>query len=226
MSVFETMPDPRSFLMELREVLDEHYGTVLYFEVPNANYMFDHDATWSIYYEQFGHFTQSTLADIFNRCGYEILDSGSCYDDDQYIFVEAKPAARIQGRNEASAGVRYELPDAIEAFARTQRRNIEVWRDRLERLASTNRKIVAWGAGGKGNSFLNILRTEKLIRYVVDINPSRQGQFIAGSAQEIVAPDVLADYKPDVIIVTNPIYEREIRNQVSELGISCEFVTI
>jgi hypothetical protein len=71
---------------------------------------------------------------------------------------------------------------------------------------------------------LNSSGAEDIIRYVVDINPARQGRHIPGSAQRIVAPELMTEYRPQTVIITNPLYEHEIRKQMSELGVSCEFL--
>ena len=225
-SVFETIPSPRRFLTDLREMISDRGTSIVYFEVPNASYMFEKQATWSIYYEQFGHFTDETLASLFQRCGYEILKSGSCYEDGQYVSIEARAGNGAVHETGAAGAERHELPSALSAFAEIHRSNIGHWKSKLQQLGSAGKRIVAWGSGGKGSSFLNLLDTEKSIPYVIDINPHRQGKFIPGSAQEIVAPEFVAEHRPDVIIITNPIYEREIRQQVADLGVSCDFMSI
>jgi hypothetical protein len=226
MSVFETVPNPRAFLTELHQMMANLDDAIVYFEVPNASYMFDNRATWSIYYEQFGHFTQDTLSSLFSVCGFEVIDSGSCYEDGQYIFVEARPHPLNGTSTDNCVNDWRDLPSELSAFADVHRSNVAFWRGKLEQLSGAGKQIVAWGSGGKGNSFLNLLRTEELVHYVVDINPDRQGQFIPGSAQMVVGPSFLVENQPDVIIITNPIYEREIRQQVSELGVSCEFLMV
>ena len=38
------------------------------------------------------------------------------------------------------------------------------------------------------------------LEFVVDINPHKHGQFLAGSGHEIVSPEFLREYKPDSVI--------------------------
>jgi hypothetical protein len=38
-----------------------------------------------------------------------------------------------------------------------------------------------------------------------------------------VAPDFLQQYKPDLVVITNPNYESEIKGTVAELGVASEF---
>ena len=63
------------------------------------------------------------------------------------------------------------------------------------------------------------------IDYVVDINPHRQGNYMAKTGQEIVGPGFLREYKPDVVIVMNPIYRDEIAAEMHRQAVEAEIVT-
>jgi hypothetical protein len=60
----------------------------------------------------------------------------------------------------------------------------------------------------------------------VDINPHKHGKFLAGTGHEIVAPEFLTQYKPDVVIVMNPIYCDEIRADLGRLGLSPQVIAL
>ena len=75
-------------------------------------------------------------------------------------------------------------------------------------------------------TFLNLLKTQGSIEYVVDINPRKQGMYVAGTGQEIIPPELLPKHPPDVAIVMNPIYETEIRQVLKDLGLDCEVVCV
>lgn len=64
------------------------------------------------------------------------------------------------------------------------------------------------------------------IPYVVDINARKQGRYIPGTGQQIVAPDVLRSYRPDTILVMNPNYLDEIRVTVGKIGLSADVVAL
>jgi hypothetical protein len=85
--------------------------------------------------------------------------------------------------------------------------------------------VVIWGAGSKGVSFLTGLR-ESDIQFAVDINPAKHGFFMAGTGQEIVAPDFLETYQPDLVVAMNPIYLDEIQRELEERGLSAELVGV
>jgi 2-polyprenyl-3-methyl-5-hydroxy-6-metoxy-1,4-benzoquinol methylase len=61
---------------------------------------------------------------------------------------------------------------------------------------------------------------------VVDINPYKHGKFMAGTGHEIVAPDALRDYRPDLVVAMNPIYLDEIRDELHRLGVTARLEAV
>ncbi|MCK5572471.1 MAG: SAM-dependent methyltransferase, partial [Bacteroidetes bacterium] len=59
-----------------------------------------------------------------------------------------------------------------------------------------------------------------------DINPYKRGTYMAGTGQEIVLPEFLQSYRPDVVVVMNPIYCDEIRDDLSKLDVHAELLPI
>jgi hypothetical protein len=71
---------------------------------------------------------------------------------------------------------------------------------------------------------MSMLQCQDRLQYVVDINPRKQGRYLAGGGQQIVAPEFLRDYRPDVVIIMNPIYIGEIRQIMQSLGLHAELI--
>jgi hypothetical protein len=103
---------------------------------------------------------------------------------------------------------------------------VSVWKRRIEEIMQSGRKVVAWGAGARAVSFLNALKIREEVPLVADINPKRQGKYMPGTGQRVVSPEFLVGYQPEVIIVTNPTFEVEIKLQAKDLGLSCDFLTL
>lgn len=220
LSMLEDVPRPLDFLRELRATIGQR-RTPLYFEVFNAARAFAERETWSVHYEQCNYFSLHSLVRLFQLAGFEVTQRGECYHG-QYIYVEAVPGERRDQRDQLSMWP--ELPSELAAFATEHAQRQQLWRQRLDALRRAGRSAVLWGSGGKGISFLNTLPAGQCIEHVVDINPERQGRFIPGSGQPIIAPERLRELQCDVIILTNRLYEAEIRAQVSALGLQCEFL--
>jgi len=101
-----------------------------------------------------------------------------------------------------------------------------MWHQKLSRLDQLGRRVVVWGAGTKGVMFLNTVKASEQVRYIVDINPRKQAMYIAGTGQQIVPPEFLQSYRPDVVLVMNPIYQDEIRACMTALGLSSKLITV
>jgi len=147
------------------------------------------------------------------------LETWTDYDD-QYLMITAKPS---RGGTQASAielGAAGIVSGAIEKFLPAQKTLVDDWKQRLTELRQSGKRTVVWGSGSKGVAFLTMLNLNGTIEYVVDINPFRQGKFMAGTGQQIVAPDFLREYKPDVAIVMNPVYQSEIQQDLSRMGLA------
>ena len=82
---------------------------------------------------------------------------------------------------------------------------------------------MVWGAGSKGITFLNVLRPRS-VESIVDVNTLKQAKYIPGTGQQIMTPDFMKEYRPDVIIGMNPNYREEMTRQVSALGVHAEFL--
>ena len=86
-------------------------------------------------------------------------------------------------------------------------------------MRETGQRSIVWGGGSKGVTFLNIIETQNHIDYVIDINPRKQNHYIAGTGQQIMPPEFLLDYNPQIIIAMNPIYLGEIKQIIEKLGL-------
>ena len=75
-------------------------------------------------------------------------------------------------------------------------------------------------------AFLTTLHAGEEIGGVVDINPHRQGWHMPGTGHKIVPPEFLRTYRPDNVIVMNPLYKEEIRRDLEAMGLSPEIEAV
>jgi 2-polyprenyl-3-methyl-5-hydroxy-6-metoxy-1,4-benzoquinol methylase len=221
--VLEHLPDPAGFLSMLRHVIGDEVSTRLFFEVPNALAILRDHAIWDITYEHRSYFTSNSLHHVFAACGFEVQSLCETYDG-QFLTIEALPGV-APGRTCAEAGDDSEvLAGLVAAFADVYCGKLETWERRLERIGNAGWRAVVWGAGTKAAMLLNLLRAQDRVEYVVDVNPRKQGMYVAGTGQEIVAPGFLPRYQPNVVIIVNPIYKDEIMTLAQTLGLTTEFM--
>lgn len=221
LSVFEDIPKPSAFLADVRRLATRHHAP-LYFEVFNAWRAFEHQEIWSVHYEQCNYFSLSCLEQTFLQNGFTITDSGCCYAGDQYLYVEAIASDRQAVKPAQS--VKADLPLPLASFERVFSQKLAQWNTRLNQYQESGERVVVWGTGGKGITFLNTVDAAKHIEFVAEINPDKQGRFVPGSGQAIVPPEFLAEYQPHKIIITNALYAEEMKRQARDLGVNAEFL--
>ena len=210
---------PADMLGALRQALDNRLGTPVFFEVPNGRYTLDNMFLWDIIYEHTSYFTHEALASAFNASGFDVNHTYTTFGD-QYLCVEATPSASVKP---VATDVAPLVAEA-ERFSSRYQSYVSDWNDRLS--AYQGRKVVLWGGGSKAVTFLNRFAEQAAVEYVVDLNPRKHGMFIAGAGQEIVSPERLSTYAPDVVIIVNPLYEAEIRGDVAAMGLAPEFAVL
>lgn len=220
------IPEPRAFVESIRRTVGRRKDVRLYFEMVNAVNLFTKKIVWQLLYEYRSFLTADSLTWFFEDCDFTVLGVGPCYEDEQYVSIELAP--RSEESRPASATQRPPVGGTTAAylqdFADAFQSKIALWSTRLAEIRKSGRKVVAWGAAGRGITFLNLADRDHQIRYIVEINPARQGKYIPGTGTQVVSPEFLKDYKPDVIVLTNATYEREIRQQASSMGLTCEFL--
>jgi SAM-dependent methyltransferase len=216
--------NPKELVQVVRRTIGPERRTPVYFEVVNASAVFKKLSVWQLMYEYYSFFTPASLARLFLECGFDVRRVQPCYEDGQYLELEAIPARGTDVMAETSpSDVEATLKDVL-AFSNEFSGRIASWEQKLEAIHKSGQRAIAWGAGGRGINFLNLVRASQFIPYIVDINPTRCGGFIPGTGQKVVAPEFLREYQPNLILLTNPTYENEVRKQVEEMGIRCDFL--
>lgn len=222
--VLEHVDTPKNFLSNIRRTINDQGDTAVFFEVPNALYTFRDMGIWDIIYEHCSYFAACSLARAFTETNYQILDQYESFGG-QFLCVEAtltdKPASSITDQLEQAKKV----ADLAYNFAEKYREKVGYWEQKLVEWAQERKRIVIWGAGSKGVTFLNTVKGGGNIEYVVDVNPHKHGMFVSGRGQHIVPPKFLDDYQPHIIIVMNPNYLGEIGAMVGHLKNGPEIVS-
>jgi SAM-dependent methyltransferase len=221
----EHIHDANEFVGMLRRSLSDAPDTRVFFQVPDVLRILRDIAFWDIYYEHCSYYSIGSLSRLFQRVGFEVLGLSREYDN-QYLTLEARPAdngRRSLAPEESDLG---ELMRLVSGFESQMQSVSEAWKARLEEYQRKGLRVVIWGSGSKGVGFLTVLGgCTSTIEYVVDINPNRHGNFMAGTGQRIVGPGFLKEYHPDVVIVMNAMYRKEIVSELERQRVQAEVIT-
>ncbi len=221
----EHIQDTAGFVSIVRRSIGDQPNTIVFFQVPDSVRILREIAFWDIYYEHCSYFSLGSLARLFRRCGFDVINLAKEYDE-QYLMIEARPGNGQGGVLLNQENDLAELKQGIAYFSENYQHKLETWRQNLREIRQSGRRVVIWGAGSKGVAFLTTLNIQQEIEYAVDINPYKHGMYMAGTGQKIVSPEFLRKYKPDVVVVMNSIYCNEIQQDLDRLGITAKLMPV
>jgi SAM-dependent methyltransferase len=221
----EHIHEPDELLASIRRSIGARDDVILLFELPDTTRVLREVAFWDLYYEHCSYFTAGSLARLFRRNGFTLLELERDYGD-QYLLIAARPgdfdgAAPLPLEDDLAATVA-----DVEYFRNIHASVLANWRDRLRNSAAQGQRTVLWGGGSKGVAFLTTLGLQNEIDCVVDINPHKQGKFMPGTGHLVVGPEYLRLHVPDVVVLMNPIYRAEIGETLTSMGLAPQIIAV
>jgi SAM-dependent methyltransferase len=163
----------------------------------------------TIYHEHYSYLSLLAVEYAFQEAGLRVFDveelpthGGSlrifgCHDDAPFGATDALQRVR---QMEDAAGLSTKA--AYADFARRVEECRSSFVAFLLQARSEGKRIAAYGAAAKGNTFLNYAGADANdITFVVDRSPHKQGKFLPGSRIPIMAPEAILKYKPDYVLV-------------------------
>ncbi len=221
--VLEHLPYPGTFLESLRRTVGERERTAVFFEVPNVLATLKEMAVWDVIYEHCSYFCKNSLRRVFVDSGFAVRHLEEAFGG-QFLCVEASPHCGSNDRGEFDGSDLEEVAMRASVFPARYREKVAAWRARLDHLAEARKRVVVWGAGSKGATFLNTVEVESEVACIVDANPRKQGRFIPGTGHRIVCPEELSVHRPDMVIAMNPIYVAEIERSLAGLELTAQVI--
>jgi SAM-dependent methyltransferase len=189
--VLEHIPDPLAFLEDVQKVTAGN--AIVYIEVPCLDWILGHNAWFDIFYEHVNYFRVQDFLGMFAR----VFETGRLFGG-QYLYAVADLSSlRQPGMSE---------PVQFPADFLHGLNQLRTWGAHEPRLA-------VWGAAAKGMMVAYYLREAGVnLDCAIDVNPAKQGNYLAGSGVPILSPDdARGRLQPrDVVLVANSCYLEEI----------------
>ena len=170
--VLEHVQDPVAFLAGLREA-NGGRGTI-YIEVPCLDWIASHHAWFDIFYEHVNYFRRVDFERMFGT----VHEAGHSFAG-QYLYVVADLATLAAPRRP-----RHDIFSLPRGF-------LSAIDESRERLRDSDAGACAiWGGASKGVIFALLMeRAGVRIDTVIDINPAKQGRYLAATGLRVQSPD-------------------------------------
>jgi hypothetical protein len=220
-NVLAHVPDIADFVSGFRELLASE-GAVT-FEFPHLLNLIERVQFDTIYHEHFSYLSLLAVEQVLRARGLRPFDvellpthGGSlrlfaCHMGSGHEETEALRDLRAR---EAAAG----LGDieTYRGFAPRVEAVRASFRAFLAAEKQAGRRLCAYGAAAKGNTFLNYCRaTPDDIEAVFDASPAKQGRFLPGSHIPILNPAAVRDLMPDDLLILPWNLKDEIMGQMA-----------
>ncbi len=223
-NVMAHVPDLNDFVGGISTLLAPQGVATI--EVPHLLRLVESNQFDTIYHEHFSYFTLLSARRVLNAHGLELFDVEELRSHGGSLRLYAQrtdggrravsPAVQALADRERRLG--YDTLDAHRSFARQVHET--KWR-LLEFLIARRRegkRIVGYGAPGKGNTLLNFcgIRSD-LLDYTVDRNPYKQGMLLPGTHIPIRHPEAIERDRPDYILILPWNLKEEIMEQLAHV---------
>jgi SAM-dependent methyltransferase len=207
-NVLGHVPDINDFVGGYSILLAE--DGVATFEFPHVVNLVDLNQFDTIYHEHFSYLSLTVVADIFGRNGLDVFDVEELSTHGGSLRVFATPTGR------SNRAVTSRVTALLELEANRGIRSVDYYQNFGGRVLETKdefltfllnarsryKKVMAYGAAAKGNTFLNFagIRSD-LLACVADKNPAKVGKFLPGSRIPIVSVSQLMSQRPDYVVI-------------------------
>jgi hypothetical protein len=219
-NVLAQVPPLNDFVKGVKIILKEK--GIATFEFPHLVNLMEKNQFDTIYHEHYSYFSFTTISRIFEKQGLILYDveelpthGGSLRIYARHLEDKSKKITKnainlLKQEKEFGIEKIQTYNDFEEKVKTTKRKSLEL----LINIKNKGKKIVGYGAAGKGNTFLNYLgiRTD-FIDYVVDRNPYKQHTYLPGSRIPVYAPEKIRETKPDYVLILPWNLKKEISKQ-------------
>lgn len=221
-NVLAHVPDLHDFVQGLRVLLSKN--GILTMEFPHLLKLIEECQFDTIYHEHFYYYSLLAIQRIFDYYGLTIFDVDELPTHGGSLRIYACHTG--EGRYAASSKVddvlnkeRAAHLDDVQVYQDFNTRIQQLKRDTLTYLIAeknAGKRIAAFGAPAKGNTFLNYCGIGRdFIDFTVDDTPYKQGLFLPGSRIPIYPREKLFEEKPDIVLILPWNWAGEIVRQLN-----------
>ena len=221
-NVLAHVPDINNFTAGLKTALKPS-GTIT-MEIPHLLNLINFCQFDTIYHEHFSYLSLMTVLRIFNSQGLKIynVEELSTHGGSLRIYAKHKENTEIPINTSVDEIIKKEQETKLNKLEGYQGFNEKVQKikwDFLYFLLSAKqqeKKIAAYGAAAKGNTFLNYCGVKSdTIDFVIDASSHKQGKYLPLSHIPVVSEDILKKEKPNYILILPWNLSNEIIDQLN-----------
>ncbi|GAA1376067.1 class I SAM-dependent methyltransferase [Catellatospora chokoriensis] len=220
-NVYAHIPDLIGFTAGLAALVKP--GGLVTLEFQHLMRLIERNQYDTVYHEHYHYLTLLTAQRALATAGLTVVHVEELPSHGGSLRVFARPAgapeAAVKELLAAEAAAGLHTVAGHRGFAESVFQVKRDLVDFLHQARAEGRRVVGYGAPGKGNTLLNhcAVRAD-LLEYTVDRNPHKHGRFLPGTHIPIHHPDRIAADRPDYVLVLPWNLRKEISAQLAYIG--------
>jgi SAM-dependent methyltransferase len=220
-NVLAHVPDLNDFVEGMKLLLAPKGAITI--EFPHLLRLIEQRQFDTIYHEHFSYFSFFTAERVLEKHGLAVFDveETDTHGGSLRIFArhgnenEKAVVGRVSEMRRLEVDFGLQRMGTYTSFGGKVAKLKEELLKMLGGIKNEGKHIAGYGAPAKGNTLLNYCNIgSDLIEYTVDRSPHKQGLWLPGSRMPIMAPERLAETKPDYVLILPWNIKDEIISQV------------
>ncbi|MCA9213546.1 MAG: methyltransferase domain-containing protein [Planctomycetales bacterium] len=218
-NVLAHVPDINDFVGGMKILLAD--DGLITMEFPHLLQLIDKNQFDTIYHEHFSYLSLAFVKQLFEHHEMKIIHVDELSTHGGSLRIYAAHADSTRQTSDAPT----QILKGEEEFGLTRLARYEAFSERVQQTKRSilaflisarehGKKVVGYGAPGKGNTLLNYCGIRQdFLDFTVDLNPSKYGTYTPGTHIPILHPDQIREAKPDFLFILPWNLSKEIIGQ-------------
>ena len=207
-NVMAQIPDLNSFVAGMKILLAD--DGVITVEFPHLQRLIEGNQFDTIYHEHYSYFSFHSTERLFAQHGLVLFDVDELWTHGGSLRIYARHAddttkpvtAAVRVLREREIRMGYADPSAYARFDEQVQATKRALLEFLVDAKNAGKRIVGYGAAGKGMTMLNYCGIRQdFVDFVVDRNPYKHGRFCPGVHVPVLPVEALAEARPDYVLI-------------------------
>lgn len=206
-NVLAHVDEPCDFLQGVRQIL--HREGLGVFEFPYLGDFIDRLEYDTVYHEHLSYFSVTAILHLCEKAGLSVVavDRLPVHGGSLRIYTARSDAIAEHGQT-AKELAAFEQTAGLTGLGRLREFASQVEQNRIQLtrllhdLHTRQQTLAGYGAAAKGNTLLNYCGIDpKLISFIVDKNPLKQGLYTPGTHIPVLPVSALLERQPDYVLI-------------------------
>jgi len=207
-NVLAHVPDLNDFVGGMKLLLAPNGAITM--EFPHLQRLMAENQFDTIYHEHFSYFSFVAVEKVFAHHGLTMFDVDELQTHGGSLRIYARHAEnaailvgpKVHALRQREIDDGFLTPERYRGFGEQVKSTKRKLLTFLIEARNAGKKVVGYGAPGKGNTLLNYcgIRTD-FLDFTVDANPYKQGKFTPGTRIPILSPEAIREAKPDYVLI-------------------------